>query len=499
MSESEEPVAESTAFPEARQVPIPATTVWSSRVWWVTLLAVALAGYLVWQSINESGPQIMIRFREGHGLKVGDFVRHRGIDVGHVERIELSEDLQSIEVEVALLRGAEGLAREGTQFWIVRPQVSLTEVRGLETALGAKYIAVRPSTTMGNRHYDFQGLATPPIGDQDRRGLEIILRGRDSFGLYPGAPITWRGVAVGEVLSVNLAADTRYVDIRTRIDAPYRRLVKNQSRFWSTSGLGIDASLTGGFTLKAQSLATIARGGVSFITPQAKDSVDAVHGQVFTLHEEEDKSWVESAAQVHLVDFPLPPTVQVLSRWRASLLGFSRSREQRLEGVLLRQSDKVLLVAPQKALQPSSQAIENSWKCFLLGSNDQERELPVVSEASGPTESLWQTMVLPAAWTADWQSQSLPADRIRELTEPEDCLLVRSVTGNTDGPSSVVQSIARDQLVRTEDGWSLESSGISTTDWEGALVVSVVDGQVVGMLIETPLGPQIVPLSPLVR
>ena len=39
MSESEEPVAESTAFPEARQVPIPATTVWSSRVWWVTLLA----------------------------------------------------------------------------------------------------------------------------------------------------------------------------------------------------------------------------------------------------------------------------------------------------------------------------------------------------------------------------------------------------------------------------------------------------------------------------
>lgn len=499
MDESKEAVTDVTAFPEARRVPTPTVSVWSSRVWWVTLLAVGLAGYLVWQSISQSGPQITIRFREGHGLKVGDFVRHRGIDVGHVERIELSEDLQTIQVQVALLRGAEGLAREGTQFWIVRPQVSLTEVRGLETALGAKYIGVRPSPTNGNRQYEFQGLATPPIGDLDRRGLEIILRGSDSYGLYPGAPITWRGVTVGEVLSVNLAADTRYVDIQTRIDAPYRRLVRSQSRFWSSSGLGIDASLTGGFSLKAQSLATIARGGVSFITPQAEDSLEAVHGQVFKLYEEEDQAWIESAAQVHLVDFPLPATVQVLSRWQTSLLGFSRTREQRLEGVLLQQADQVLLVAPQTALQPSSQAVEDSWHCFLLGDNERESELPFASEDVETKEDLWATLVLPSAWQADWRGQSLPSDRIREMTEPEDCLLVRSVIGNKDGPSSVVQSIARDQLQRTDHGWSLEAAGVATTDWEGSLVVSVVDGQVVGMLVETPLGAQVVSLAPLVR
>ncbi len=181
----------------------------NSRMWWATLAALAVAGVLVWQSMEQAGPEISIDFPEGHGLKVGDFVRHRGIDVGHVDRIELADDLKNIEVGITLLHGADGLAREGSRFWIVRPQLSLTEVRGLETAVGAKYIAVRPGTTDGNQCRKFVGLAAPPAGDLDERGMEIVLRGDESFGLYAGAPVAWRGVDVGEVLSVNLASDTR--------------------------------------------------------------------------------------------------------------------------------------------------------------------------------------------------------------------------------------------------------------------------------------------------
>ena len=54
-----------------------------SRMWWIALAAIALAGYLTWRSMGEEGPTITVDFPEGHGLEVGDAIRHRGIDVGH--------------------------------------------------------------------------------------------------------------------------------------------------------------------------------------------------------------------------------------------------------------------------------------------------------------------------------------------------------------------------------------------------------------------------------
>ncbi|MGI9457079.1 MAG: MlaD family protein, partial [Aeoliella sp.] len=95
-----------------------------SRMWWATLACLVVAGILTWQSIEKTGPVIIIGFPEGHGLQVGDFVRHRGIDVGHVDRVDLRPDLSGIRVEVTLLPGAEPLAQEETQFWIVHPQLS---------------------------------------------------------------------------------------------------------------------------------------------------------------------------------------------------------------------------------------------------------------------------------------------------------------------------------------------------------------------------------------
>ncbi len=162
-TESETPPDFPTAKLEPRNRPA-RKVLGSSRMWWATLAAVLVAGLLVWRSIEPTGPHITIQFPDGHGLRVGDFVRHRGIDVGHIDRIDLSDDLTNIEVAVTLFHGAEGLAREGTRFWIVRPQLSLTEVRGLETAVGAKYVAVSPGSISGERCFTFVGLAAPTSG-----------------------------------------------------------------------------------------------------------------------------------------------------------------------------------------------------------------------------------------------------------------------------------------------------------------------------------------------
>ena len=53
-----------------------------TRLWWLTLLCVGLAAALVVSSYQTQGTTIAIHFDQGHGLKAGDTLRYRGIDVG---------------------------------------------------------------------------------------------------------------------------------------------------------------------------------------------------------------------------------------------------------------------------------------------------------------------------------------------------------------------------------------------------------------------------------
>ena len=85
-----------------------------------------------------------IEFVEGHGIQPGDPVRLRGIDVGVVEHVVLDAALEKVLVTAKLMRESSRLAREGTLFWIERPQVGLGAVRGLDTVVGPKYIGVQP-------------------------------------------------------------------------------------------------------------------------------------------------------------------------------------------------------------------------------------------------------------------------------------------------------------------------------------------------------------------
>lgn len=484
-------------FPLAEATVRQSFLVWiltGSRMWWLTLLSLVIAIVLVWQSVEERGPEIRIRFPEGHGLKVGDFVRHRGIDVGHVDRIHLSSDLQYVDVTVTLLQGAEGLAREGSQFWIERPQVSLTQVRGLDTALGGKYVGVRPGNPEDSACYEFQGMASAPTGELDERGVEVVLRGERSYGLQVGAPLTWRGVEVGEVLSVTLAADTRYVDVRAQVDIAHRHLLRENSRFWVTSGLGIEAGLTG-FSVQAPSLTTIARGGISFITPADSDAKSVGPGHVFRLHSEEDKSWTEQAGTISLLDQEPPKTVGIHVQWKRSFLGFTRSSEARYQGLLLetKAGNQVAVLAPDSALQVPEDALPDSfrWTLKLPGTDEILYEGQELAAAERRDSGL-SRMLLPA--NQRLLQEANPDSRLAPLPEVEDCCLVRTVHG-TDGASSLVYPLSKMELQEGTQGWRVETKIPSVEDWQGAAVVTAESEKIIGLFLISPDGPAVVAVA----
>ena len=472
----------------------------ASKMWWMTGVCLLIALWLTWRAIPSQGPTIVIRFPEGHGLKSGDSVRHRGIDVGTVSEVVLSEDLSQVSATVILTPEAALLAHDGTRFWIVRPQLSLTGVSGLETAVGAKYIAVSPGDPNGRKVKSFEGLSAVPPDESGGNGIDIVLRSDARHGITTGAPVAWRGVDVGQILSIHLSPDARFVDIHARIQPEFSRLLQKTSQFWVTSGLGVDVGLSG-LHLNADSLSSIIRGGVSFATPVASDDSTPVRsGQMFMLREKPDPEWLNSETSLPLIDFKLPPTVMLYGTRQTTLLGIPRTQAFSMNGLVVQTPDSTLEILTAADALPEGEAetdpasissaefrVESGTSSFTT-----TVQLHDVSHDKPPD----QTTSLYKHLSGNDLKGDLPAVSSSELrvpTQPEDCCICRSV--QNDGiASSVIQSISRDQITANGQSWSVTLETPDLTSWHGAPVVSMADGKIIGIFVASKSGAVIAPL-----
>lgn len=298
----------SSPHPTATLAPAPRRF---SIAWLIPLAALILAGVLAYQAYARRGPTIAITFSSGAGLQPDDPVTYRSVEVGRVQSISLSPDLRHVVVHVRLTPDAAPLAAEGTQFWIVRPEVSITRVSGLETLLGPRYIAVQPSPTPGPPRYAFTGLDTPPrlpVSDNGTDGgLEITLRSPRLGSVSEGSPVSFREMKVGVVTAVSLAPDARFITINLRIDPAYAHLVRTNTRFWNASGIGLDLGLLGGVKLKAESLESILAGGIAFATPN-KPGEPVRSGHIFDMDPAMPEDWQKWTPDLSPPSLPAPPS-----------------------------------------------------------------------------------------------------------------------------------------------------------------------------------------------
>ena len=236
-----------------------------SYVWIAPVIAAAVGGYFFYKSEIDVGPTITIVFDQGTNISRGAKVEYRGVQVGAVQSVELDASLGHVNVEAQLDKPATGLAREGSQFWVVKPQVGLSEITGLSTLLSGSYIQVAPGG--GDKTTHFVGLPEPPVVTAGETDLSLILESDDVGSLQVDTPILYRGINVGAVTAITLPD----VDSRIRIDIAIRgdhaSLVRTNSVFWRVSGIhtsfaGLDP------TIDIASLASLVRGGISFATPE---------------------------------------------------------------------------------------------------------------------------------------------------------------------------------------------------------------------------------------
>lgn len=275
-------------------------------VWIVPLVALAIAGWLLLGEWRRRGPEIVITFNEGSGVEAGrTLLLHKGVTVGRVTQVELADDLQRVAVHLQLERSAAGLAREGSEFWVVQPEISLSSIRGLDTLFSGVRLAVRPGGGEPTLH--FNGLDRPPAARNIQAGRAFVLEAPRLMGLSPGTSVSYRDIKVGVVEESRLSDDARKVLIRVRIDAPYVPLVRTDTRFWNSGGLSMRVGLLGA-EVNAASLTSLLQGSISLATPEDEANArPAPAGARFVLHEKPEDAWLKWSPAIPL-DLPRDPT-----------------------------------------------------------------------------------------------------------------------------------------------------------------------------------------------
>ena len=433
-----------------------------SAAWLVPALALLFAGWLAYQAWSLRGVTVTVQLPEGFGLEPGDEVRYRGIKVGEVRRVELAEGLDGIRITAALHTEADRLACSGSRYWVVRPQLGLAGVAGLETLIGPRYLAVLPGDGPRRRH--FIGLADPPVVHTVQPGdLEIILQASQQGSLRRGAPVTYRQVQVGTVLSVGLASDGGAIEARVHIGSAYAQLIRQHTRFWGTGGVEAKLGL-GGLSLQVRSLETLLRGSVALATPpEAGDVVRTGHRFPFEADPPED--WLDWQPLTVIGSSMLPPGAPLPNPLRATIgwtQGWWIGRERSRQGWVLQITQG--LIGPADLLRPNEDADRETIVLEVAGT-----ELPL------DAEPIWEYGGL-AVIGAQVAAASWPSDRLRSAREPEDCLAVGD-------PTATPLPLAAARLTQQQDLWAVDPAVTVDDSWHGACVVARADGYLVGLLL----------------
>ena len=234
------------------------------------------ASFPLYESVEAAavGIAATIRFARADGLVAGTTkIRINGIDIGVVQRLSYRPDLSEVLAEAMFDPRFESLLNTGTQFWLVKPELSAAGASGFDTLLAGRYIAGQPGDGMPTR--SFIALAGAPGLPADAAGLRLWLDAPRVGALAQGAPVTHRDVKVGSVQQVELDQDRQGILVDVHIDPAYVDLVDPDTRFWRRGRTAIDLTARG-LDVSLPSVADLLAGGIEFQTPAYRRTANGV-------------------------------------------------------------------------------------------------------------------------------------------------------------------------------------------------------------------------------
>ena len=237
-----------------------------SIFWIIPLVALVIGGWMTAKAYLDQGPLVQIHFKSATGVVADKTkVRMRDVEIGVVESVVLSDDLEGAVVKVRLTKESEKMLVEGTRFWIESPRVTAGEIRGLQTLLSGVFIGIDPARS-GKYQDEFTGLEEPPFIGEENEGTYYVLVSDRRYSISVGSPVSYRGMDAGQVVSYKMNDEGTEVVTRIFIYKPYDKHINVNTRFWQSSGVNLSLGADG-LKVETESIVSIISGGISFSTP----------------------------------------------------------------------------------------------------------------------------------------------------------------------------------------------------------------------------------------
>ncbi len=234
------------------------------------------------------GVPVILRFKNIESLAANQTkIKYQGQVVGRLGRFAYDKK-NNESINVARLSPlVADILTENTQFWIVKPSVSLLQISGLDALLAGNYIELRPSA-VGKKTHEFKVYESDPPLPDSVPGLHFTIETDKLGSVTKDTPIYYKNIKVGRIESFKLSEDTEKVLLQAYIKPEFAPLVTQSTRFYNVSGLEIKGGLTG-LKINTESVTSLLSGGIAFYTPVYKKSkVNAKNGDVFQLYDSFD-------------------------------------------------------------------------------------------------------------------------------------------------------------------------------------------------------------------
>ncbi len=257
-----------------------------SLIWVIPLVAALIGGWLMVKIYTEKGEEIILTFDRAEGIEIKKTpVRYKDVTVGKVTNIRLDSSLEKVLIYVEIVPSmAEHLGPE-SHFWVVRPRVSVKGISGLTTLLSGIHIGMDPGDK-GEPKSIYKGLEDPPHITSYSTGSTFMLQADKLGSMDIGSPVYYRQLNVGEVINYKLNSDKDTVSLSVFVQAPYDKMVRQNSLFWNVSGVDVSMSPTGEMTARIESLTALLVGGIAFETPHnLEESLEVASETEFPLYD----------------------------------------------------------------------------------------------------------------------------------------------------------------------------------------------------------------------
>jgi paraquat-inducible protein B len=179
-------------------------------------------------------------------------------------------------------KASKALLTENAKFWIVKPEVGITGVSGLDTLLSGTYINAYSKAGGKQPRDKFIGL-TQPYRDS-MKGEYFHLSSPKAENVSVGMPIYYKNIKVGQVEYIYLALGNNNVEVIVFIDKAYVSYVQKDSKFWIKSMMNVDFS-KGNLDIHIAPINFMLQGGIVFSSQGEENMVFMSEGHIFPLYQ----------------------------------------------------------------------------------------------------------------------------------------------------------------------------------------------------------------------